>query len=156
LSLFKRHIGLRLVVHITAILRETSFHLLQEPMNINVLKTYFMQTANVCEKLTSLPIHTCYKNTNVWKMYIQFNKVIFYYGTYSISCITNFLKRSVKMNLKSIMSYEGNVKLTFIFHIHFAIFTPSNYFIIFKLHRSQMFIFRATWVCIILVLKKNS
>jgi len=59
-------------------------------------------------------------------------------------------------NLKSIMSYMGNVQFWFTFQINFGTLIPSNYFVIFQLQRSQTFIFRATWVGFILVLKRNS
>jgi hypothetical protein len=152
LSLLKGHIGLCPVVHTTAILWETSFHHLQEPMDINILKTYFMKTAHVCQKLTSLPIHILLYITETFMSEKSIHNLTKSHSiiVYTVlPALTSFLKRSAKINLKS-MLYEGTVKLRFIFQIHFAIFIPNNYFIVFQLQRSQMFIFRATWVCIIL------
>lgn len=56
-SLLKGHICLCLVVYSTTILRETSCHHLQKPMDINIPKTRVMQILNVCKSI-SLPIRT--------------------------------------------------------------------------------------------------
>ena len=86
-------------------------------------------------------------------MYTQFSKVILYMIYTMFPPKQVFCTRPAEIK---VMSYKGNVQFWFTFQINFGTLIPSNYFTIFQSQRSQMLIFRATWVGIILGLKKNS